>query len=66
MIWQRVAIGVDNPIKNKFVFGKLRIKITIGILIASPPISPCAIEKNVVVIYSKFYCYDIEPDIKNS
>ena len=50
MIWQKVAIGVDNPIKNKFVFGKLRINITIGILIARPPIKPCAIEKKVFPI----------------
>ena len=65
MIWQNVAIGVDNPIKNKFVFGKLRIKITIGIRIAIPPIKPCAIEKNVFPIPLKYPIKQNRNDVRN-
>lgn len=65
MIWQNVAIGVDNPIKNKFVFGKLRIKMTIGIRIAIPPIKPCAIEKNVFPIPLKYPIKQKRNDVRN-
>ena len=54
MIWQKVAIGVDIPIKNKLVSGRFLIIKTIGILIAIPPIRPCTIEKKVFPIPLKY------------